>query len=328
MHIRDMTIATSILTVATLATSLVTALAQTSLVDLPLVANWTGAPSHASSVAVSQDGKKLLSGHNGLVMLWETQSSRVLANLQGHESHVVGVAFLAGGPRVASADSKEIIVWDISSGKKVASWTAPGGNIQRLAATPDGRRLATSSDDDSAVKVWDAATGKLAWERKGLTGWVTALAYSPDGKLVVTGQRGSIKLFNAVDGSPVADILLGSQVWGLAVSPDSRFVAAAEVDFAYLVDLDLRRYTIKFAPPTAAEAWFKDIAFHPNGRHFALTNSKGSTLIGSVADKRFVAKSPEPKADPDRVTISPDGTRAYVARYYGEIQVLDVSSLR
>jgi WD40 repeat protein len=326
MRIRGMTIATFILTLATVTTSLVSALAQPSPVELPLIANWTGAPSHASSVAVSQDGKMLLSGHNGLAMLWDTQSSRVLANLQGHESHVVGVAFLAGGPRVASADSKEIIVWDTTSGKKVASWTAPGGNIQRLAAAPDGRRLVTSSDDDSAVKVWDAATGKLAWERKGLTGWVTALAYSSDGKLVVTGQRGSIKLFNAVDGSPVADVLLGSQVWGLAVSPDSRFVAAAEVDFAYLVDLDLRRYTIKFTPPE--EAWFKDIAFHPNGRHFALVNSKGSTLIGSVPDKRFVAKSPEPKADPDRVAISPDGTRAYVARYYGEIQVLDLSSLR
>jgi WD40 repeat protein len=332
MCARNLMVGISVLVVTaplTAAALVRTARAQESLVDLPLIANWTGAPSHASSVGISQNGKLLLSGHNGLIILWETQSSRVLASLQGHKGNVVGVAFLPGAQRVATADSKEIIIWEIPSGKKVASWAAPGGDIQRLAASPDGRRIATTSDDDSAVKVWDVASRKLVWTKKGLTGWVTGLAYSPDGKFIVTGQRGSVKLWNAATGSPITEISLTSQVWSVAVSPDNRFVAAAQHDGAYLVDLNLRRYTTKFVPPAGGdEPWFKDIAFHPNGRHIAAANVKGDTLIAGIAEQEFVAKSPDPKAEPQRIAISPDGTRAYIGRYYGEIQVLDLSPLR
>ena len=203
---------------------------------------------------------------------------------------------------------------------------APGAQILPAAA-PDGQRFATSSDDDKAVRLWDPS-GKLVWERTGLTSWVGGLAYAQDGKVIVTGQGSSVGLLNAADGSLIAEIPLRAYIRGVAVSPDGRFVAAAQADAVYLIDVELRRFIAKLASPVGGDPWFTDVAFHPDGRHFAATNQTEATLIGSVTEMRFVAKSAPPKADPDRVVVAPDGMRAYVGRYDGTIQVLDLSPLR
>ena len=46
-----------------------------------------------------------------------------------------------------------------------------------MAWSPDGKRLATASDDHTA-KVWDAATGKELLTLRGHSGFVYSVAYS------------------------------------------------------------------------------------------------------------------------------------------------------
>src|SRR5439155_6152493 len=63
--------------------------------------------------------------------------------------------------------------------------------LNGVAFSPDGRTLATGSDD-GAVRVWDVLSGKELGRfgkevEQGKGGWVLAVAFSPDGRTLVSG---------------------------------------------------------------------------------------------------------------------------------------------
>ncbi|MGQ0628392.1 MAG: protein kinase domain-containing protein, partial [Phycisphaerales bacterium] len=57
--------------------------------------------------------------------------------------------------------------------------------VNSAAFSPDGRRIVTASNDNTA-RVWDAATGVSGAELKGHPESVTSAAFSPDGSRIVT----------------------------------------------------------------------------------------------------------------------------------------------
>jgi WD40 repeat protein len=55
-----------------------------------------------------------------------------------------------------------------------------------VAYSPDGRRIASGSDD-ATVKIWDEESGHELQTLKGHDGIVYSVAYSPDGRRIASG---------------------------------------------------------------------------------------------------------------------------------------------
>ena len=72
------------------------------------------------------------------------------------------------------------------------------GFVQAVAFSPDGKRLATASVDQTA-KVWDAESGKELLTLRGHSGSVNKVAFSPDGKRLATANANGTVQVHALD---------------------------------------------------------------------------------------------------------------------------------
>ena len=76
------------------------------------------------------------------------------------------------------------------------------GSVKSAAFSPDGARIVTASDDNTA-RLWDAKTRRLARRAQGAHGLVVnSAAFSPDGARVVTASDdNTARLWDAKTGA-------------------------------------------------------------------------------------------------------------------------------
>ena len=143
-----------------------------------------------------------------------------------------------------------------------------------MAYSPDGKRLASGSDDNT-VKVWDAQTGQ---EIRTLKGGGPFVVFSPDGqRLASSSEDNTVKVWDAQNDQESRTIPVDPG-WSTAFSPDIRRLARASSDGTVTIrDVQTGQLTLTFKGHTVPVL---SVAFSPDGRHLASGGGGHTTATG------------------------------------------------
>jgi RNA polymerase sigma factor (sigma-70 family) len=193
------------------------------------------------SLAFSPDGKTLVGGTRKNLVFWDVGNRKLLRKMPGVYT---GVTFALDGKTLAASGASAIHVWDAATGKELASRPAHSGEIECVAATADGKVLASISNRDGEIRLWDPSSGKplfalLGNERDepfGVFSNQQVGVFSADSKLFLSGGWGAvIRSWNVSTGRQSRQFTIepaargmaeNRQVSALAVSPEGDRLAA------------------------------------------------------------------------------------------------------
>jgi hypothetical protein len=192
-----------------------------------------GHTSWVMSVALSSDGKRLLTGSGDkTARLWDVDSGKTVHTFQGHTDPVFSVALSSDGMRVLTgSDDRTARLWDVESGNTLQIFLGHTHWVRSVALSSDGKRVLTGSDDQTA-RLWDVESGKTLQTFKGHTDPVTSVALGSDGKRLLTGSdEQTARLWDVESGKSVQTFQgHTSSVSAIAFGPGNNFLVTASWD--------------------------------------------------------------------------------------------------
>ena len=197
-----------------------------------------------SSLSFSHDGRLLASGGvDHRVVVWDLKTRKPRGQpLAAHRDEVVSVAFGRNHALATGGKDQTLLLWDLSDGSRAppAPRQLDGhrGAITRVAFSRDGKLVATSSRDGTAI-LWDVSKRmRFGDVLAGHAGPLASVAFSPDGKLAAGGGRDDLlTIWDAKTKEPIHREVKAGQEWinALAFSPDGSKLATAGNDATVVV---------------------------------------------------------------------------------------------
>jgi WD40 repeat protein/uncharacterized caspase-like protein len=200
-----------------------------------------GSPDVITSLAISPDGKQLLSGDvNFWLRLWDSAKSKPIKVFgtppkKRFYEGAVGVASMAFSPdgKVAATGNEDFLVrvWTPKTGNMLRSLKGHSGEVSSIAYAGDGSRLLSGSDDRT-LKLWDTSSGRLLETLEGHLDGVSAVAFDPSGDTILSASLDhTLKLWDASTGKPIRTLEghLGA-VRSAMFSPDGKRIVSGSDD--------------------------------------------------------------------------------------------------
>ncbi|KAG8716344.1 hypothetical protein FRC08_009594 [Ceratobasidium sp. 394] len=184
-----------------------------------------------TSVAISSNGRRIVSGSWDKSVLTQTESAPVL----GHLDAVTSVAIFSDGRRIVSGSYDEAVrVWDADTGFTLLEpmrghldW------VTSVAISSDDQYIVSGSWDET-VRIWDVQTGNaLLGPLKGHSGGVTCVAIARNCRWIASGSNDTdIRIWDARTGNALFSPFRGHSgpVNCVAITPDDQCIVSGSDD--------------------------------------------------------------------------------------------------
>ena len=256
----------------------------------------------------STDGKMLaVAGYPSEVRFLDAANGQLLRSLPAPDwshSAVTMMAFSSDGKQLALGEMHEsstrVTVWDLASGKPRHTLESPLPFVSHGAFSPDGRLLATVSNN--VLDVWNLTTEKrLSAPFVGNSSTVNSIAcLARGGTVATTACDDTVRLWEARTGRQKTLIHGRHQVGGglgfargLAVSPDGRLLAC----FAATTNGEVRIWdaeTGKQLHELAGHGKLAEVrclSFSADGKRLAGAGDDGKARVWSVEKETLLGES-------------------------------------
>ncbi|HWX19839.1 MAG TPA: protein kinase [Candidatus Binatia bacterium] len=213
-------------------------------------------------------------------------------------------------------------LWNLCRGNHLATLTGHTWIVTCAAFSPDGRLLASGSQDGTA-RIWDVERREAVTTLGGYAGAVWSVGFSPDSKILMAAGHHGVNLWQTGTWQPITNypgqIAAISKTGSLlAISESSPFFWEPSGKVT-LWDYSQGKRLLVLKRPGRA------LALSPDGRQLAVAGTRTSVLLWDAGTGELLRTLPTEKSVWS-MAFSPDGKRLTTAGWSSDALVWDLGS--